>query len=170
MRGFIHVFLLFICLFPVSLAAQDRVTLSGEVRGEDGAPLPMVTVAIENTTAGTYTDDRGRYSLSLKPGKHTLIITLFGYNTIKTTLDIRRNKTLDFVMEENSVTLNSVEVYGKSKTQKIKEGAFSVNALDVKSQINSLKNLTDIVNRTTGIKVREEGGVILSVISLMVCH
>ncbi len=59
MRGFIHVFLLFICLFPVSLAAQDRVTLSGEVRGEDGAPLPMVTVAIENTTAGTYTDDRG---------------------------------------------------------------------------------------------------------------
>ena len=159
MRGFIHVFLLFICLFPVSLAAQDRVTLSGEVRGEDGAPLPMVTVAIENTTAGTYNDDRGRYSLSLKPGKHTLIITLLGYNTIKTTLDIRRNKTLDFVMEENSVTLNSVEVYGKSKTQKIKEGAFSVNALDVKSQINSLKNLTDIVNRTTGIKVREEGGV-----------
>ena len=46
MRGFIHVFLLFICLFPVSLAAQDRVTLSGEVRGEDGAPLPTVTVAI----------------------------------------------------------------------------------------------------------------------------
>lgn len=159
MRGFIHVFLLFICLFPVSLAAQDRVTLSGEVRGEDGAPLPTVTVAIENTTAGTYTDDRGRYSLSMKPGKHTLIITLLGYNTIKTTLDIRRNKTLDFVMAENSVTLNSVEVYGKSKTQKIKEGAFSVNALDVKSQINSLKNLTDIVNRTTGIKVREEGGV-----------
>lgn len=159
MRGFIHVFLLFICLFPVSLAAQDRVTLSGEVRGEDGAPLPMVTVAIENTTAGTYTDDRGGYSLSLKPGKHTLIITLFGYNTIKTTLDIRRNKTLDFVMEENSVTLNSVEVYGKSKTQKVKEGALTVNALDIKPQISSLKNLNEMVNRTAGIKIREEGGV-----------
>ncbi len=39
----------------------------------------------------------------------TLIITLLGYNTIKTTLDIRRNKTLDFVMAENSVTLNTVE-------------------------------------------------------------
>ena len=152
-------FLLFICLFPVSLAAQDRVTLSGEVRGEDGAPLPMVTVAIENTTAGTYTDDRGRYSLSLKPGKHTLIITLFGYNTIKTTLDIRRNKTLDFVMEENSVTLNTVEVYGKSKTQKVKEGALTVNALDIKPQISSLKNLNEMVNRTVGIKIREEGGV-----------
>ena len=159
MRGFIHVFLLFICLFPVSLAAQDRVTLSGEVRGEDGAPLPMVTVAIENTTAGTYTDDRGRYSLSLKPGKHTLIITLLGYNTIKTILDIRRNKTLDFVMEENSVTLNTVEVYGKSKTQKVKEGALTVNALDIKPQISSLKNLNEMVNRTAGIKIREEGGV-----------
>lgn len=62
-------------------------------------------------------------------------------------------------MEENSVTLNSVEVYGKSKTQKVKEGALTVNALDIKPQISSLKNLNEMVNRTAGIKIREEGGV-----------
>lgn len=159
MRGFIHVFLLLSCLFPVSLAAQNKVILSGEVKEKDGTPLPLATVAIENTISGTYTDDRGRYSLSVTPGKRTLIITLLGYNTIKTVVDIRKNMTMNFTMEENSITLNSVEVYGKTKTQQVKESAFAVNALDVKPQINTLKNLNDMVNRTTGIKIREEGGV-----------
>lgn len=139
--------------------AQDKLVLSGEIREKDGTPLPSVTVALENTVDGTFTNELGRYSLIMTPGKHTLIVTLLGYNTIKTNIDIRKNKTLDFVMEENSVTLNSVEVYGKTKTQQIKEGAFAVNALDIKPQISLLKNLNEIVNRTTGIKVREEGGV-----------
>lgn len=159
MRGLIHLFLLFLCLLPTGMLAQNKVVLSGTVKESNGDPLPMVTVAIENTVSGTYTNDRGRYSLSLSPGKYTLIITLLGYNTIKTPVDIRNNKTLDFVMEENSVTLNSVEVYGKTKTQQIKEGAFAVNALDIKPQINSLKNLNEMVNRTTGVKIREDGGV-----------
>lgn len=62
-------------------------------------------------------------------------------------------------MQESAVTLSSVEVYGKTQTQKVKEGAFAVNALDIKPIVNSLNNLNDLVNRTTGIKVREEGGV-----------
>lgn len=159
MRGLIQLFLLFICLMPLDLMAQDKVILSGEIREKDGTPIPSVTVALENTVDGTFTNELGRYSLIMTPGKHTLIVTLLGYNTIKTNIDIRKNKTLDFVMEENSVTLNSVEVYGKTKTQQIKEGAFAVNALDIKPQISLLKNLNEIVNRTTGIKVREEGGV-----------
>lgn len=145
-------------MFPAGLVAQNKVLLSGEVKEKDGSPLPLVTVAVENTTSGTYTDDKGFYSLSVTPGKRTIIVTLLGYNTIKTTLDIRKNTKLDFVMEENSVTLNTVEIYGKTKSQQVKEGVFAVNALDVKPQVNTLKNLSEMVNRTTGIKIREEGG------------
>lgn len=159
MSYFTHVLLLLMCLFPANLAAQHKVILSGEVKEKDGTPLLLATVAIENTTVGTYTNEQGRYSLTLAPGKHTLIVTLTGYNTLKATVDIRKNQAMNFVMEENSVTLNAVEVYGKTKTQQIKEGAFAVNALDIKSQISSLKNLSEMVNRTTGIKIREEGGV-----------
>lgn len=28
---------------------------------------------VENTTSGTYTDDNGKYSLHITPGKHTII-------------------------------------------------------------------------------------------------
>ena len=43
----------------------------------------------------------------------------------------------------DSVALENVTVIGKSKTQKLREGALSVNAIDVHSMIGSLSNLTD---------------------------
>ena len=60
---------------------------------------------------------------------------------------------------KDSVLLDNIMVTGKSKTQKLREGALSVNAIDVRSIISSLTNLNSIVDRTAGVKVREEGGV-----------
>ena len=159
MKVFSCVLFMLTCLSQISIMAQNKITLSGKVTDQHGAPLSLVTIAVENTSSGTYTDDNGRYSLQVIPGKHTLVVSLVGYQTVKTPLNIQQNKTLNFTLEESSVVLNSVEVYGKTQTQKVKEGAFSVNALDIKPIVNSLNNLNDLVNRTTGIKVREEGGV-----------
>lgn len=139
--------------------AQTKVTLSGKVSDQHGMPIAQATVAIENTTSGTYTDDSGKYSLQVSAGKHTFVVSFLGYQSQRLTLDIRQNKKLDFTLQESAVTLNSVDIYGKSQTQKAREGAFSVNALDLKSMVNSLTNLNELVNRTTGIRVREEGGV-----------
>lgn len=159
MKVFVYVLAWFIGLSQLSLTAQNKVTLSGKVTDRQGTALSLVTIAVENTSTGTYTSDDGRYSLSIAPGKHTFVIASLGYQTIKTTLTLQTNKTLDFLLEESAVNLNSVEVYGKTQAQKAREGAFTVNALDIKPLINSLSNLNTMVNRTTGIKVREEGGV-----------
>ena len=159
MKKIACVLLLFTCLSQISIIAQNKFTLSGKVTDQHGAPLALATIAIENSSSGTYTDDNGRYSLKVSPGKHTLVVSLVGYQTVKNTLDIQQDKVLNFTLQESAVTLNSVEVYGKTQTQKVKEGVFSVNALDIKPIVNSLNNLNDLVNRTTGIKVRKEGGV-----------
>ena len=158
MKVFVRVLFLFLCLSQF-LSAQNKITLSGKVTDSQGTSLPLVTIAVENTTNGTYTDDKGRYSLKVSCGKQTLVVSSVGYETIRTTLDIQASQTLNFTLKESSVTLNSVEVYGKTKTQQLKEGAFTVNALDIKPIVNSLNNLNNLVNRSTGIKVREEGGV-----------
>ena len=149
----------FICLLPAGSMAQNKVTLSGKVIDQHGTPVAQATIAVENTTSGTYTNDRGKYSLQVAPGKHTFVVSFLGYQTVKQSLDIRQDKKQNFTLQESAVTLSSVEVYGKTQTQKVKEGAFAVNALDIKPIVNSLNNLNDLVNRTTGIKVREEGGV-----------
>ena len=54
--------------------------------------------------------------------------------------------------------IGEIMVQGKSKTQLIREGAYAVNAIDVKSLSNLTVTLNEIVGRTTGVKVRTEGG------------
>ena len=58
----------------------------------------------------------------------------------------------------DSVTLGNVTVTGKSQTQRLREGALAVNAIDVSSLVSSLSNLNTLIDRTAGVKIREEGG------------
>ena len=58
----------------------------------------------------------------------------------------------------DSVTLDNVTVLGKSKTQQLREGALTVNAIDVRSMISSISNLNSLIDHTAGVKIREEGG------------
>ncbi len=60
---------------------------------------------------------------------------------------------------KDSLLLENVTVFGKSKTQKLREGAFAVNAVDIRSMVSSINSLNGLVDRTAGVKVREEGGV-----------
>ena len=62
-------------------------------------------------------------------------------------------------MMRDSVQLETVEVTGKSKAQRLREGALSVNAIDVRSLASSIHSLNNIIDRTAGVKIREEGGV-----------
>ncbi len=140
-------------------AQSGRITLSGKVTDTDGAPVPFATVAVEHTTTGTSTDDSGRYTLRLARGRYTIVVSCVGYETEKRTLDLRADKKQDFTLKEDAVSLDAVAVYGKSGTQQLKESAYTVNAVDIKSVVNSLNNLNDLLDRTTGVKVREEGGV-----------
>ena len=59
---------------------------------------------------------------------------------------------------KDSVMLDNVTVQGKSRTQKLREGALAVNAVNVAAKVNTITNLNDIINQTTGVKVRYEGG------------
>ena len=151
--------ILLLCPMSVQAWAQGKILLSGKVTDANGAPLPQVTIAVENTTRGTYSDNQGKYSLQLNAGNYTIVVSYIGYETIRQKVDLRKNQTCDFRLKESSVSLNSVEVYGKTRTQQIREGALAVNALDVAPIVNSITNLNDLINRTSGIKVREEGGV-----------
>ena len=58
----------------------------------------------------------------------------------------------------DSVQLDNVTVVGKSRTQRLREGALAVNAIDVSSIVASLQSISSVVDRTTGVKIREEGG------------
>ena len=59
---------------------------------------------------------------------------------------------------KDSVMIDNVTITGKSKTQRLREGSLSVNAIDVHSMVSSISSLGRLVDRTAGVKLREEGG------------
>lgn len=150
-----------LCLTAGSLEAigQVKVRLSGKVTDREGHPVEQATIAIENSSTGCYSHTDGSYELMVTPGRHVVVVSFVGYETLKMPLRIDGPVTQDFRLKESNVGLGTVEVYGKSQTQKLKEGVFAVNALDVKALASSLNDLNSLMDRTTGVKVREEGGV-----------
>ena len=150
------IFLWFICL---GVCAQSKLVLTGVVKDTQGEPVFAAAVAVKNSSVGTYTDDHGRYTLSVDKGELTLVVSMIGYEQVEQKVRANANRKIDFVLKESSVNMESVQVYGKSKSQQLREGAYAVNALNVKSLVNTTMNLNSIVNKTTGVRVREDGGV-----------
>lgn len=152
-------FVLFIIVSLTEGVAQVLVSLSGKVTSSDGNPVAQATLAVEGTSYGTYSDNNGNYTIYLPEGKYTVVASFIGLKNQNKNIELKGKMIVDFVLEEETVGLKDVEVYAKSKSQKLRESSFAVNALDVKPIVNSLNNLNELVNRASGIKVRQEGGV-----------
>ena len=60
----------------------------------------------------------------------------------------------------DTLTLQHSTVTAKSREQKLREGAFAVGALNIRLQASTLQSLTQAIDKTAGIRIREEGGVI----------
>ncbi len=129
MRKILTYLLLFLCL-PTLMWGQGRFTISGRVTDIQGAPLPMAGVAVMNSTMGAYTDDEGRYTLSLPAGRHMLVVQLVGYATERREVNVQRNTVQDFQLRETTTTLDNVVVYAKSRTQQLREGAYTLIGLN----------------------------------------
>ena len=150
--------LLLVCII-LGAHAQHPFKLTGVVKDTQGEPIFAAAVAIKNTSNGSYTDEQGKYALSVAQGEYTLVVSMMGYEPQERKVSVRADQRVDFVLKENAVNLESVQVYGKSKAQQLREGAYAVNAMNIKPLVNTTQSLNTIVNKTTGVKVREEGGV-----------
>ena len=66
--------------------------------------------------------------------------------------------TQNIAMEEDMANLNEVAVTGKSKVQRVQEQAYNITAVDLKKTYNTSADLNQVLNKTTGVRIREYGG------------
>lgn len=62
-------------------------------------------------------------------------------------------------LTDTTVVLKGATVTSKTHTRELKESGFAVNAIETKVFANTTADMNSILNRTTGVKVREQGGV-----------
>ncbi|MCD7974131.1 MAG: TonB-dependent receptor plug domain-containing protein [Candidatus Azobacteroides sp.] len=148
--------------FTTSFARGGRQSvLKGDVKGSTGEKLEYVSVYLKNTSLGSFSDENGNYSFRITPGKHILCTQLLGYLPFEQEIEIEPGeiKYVTIVLEEDNQTLNEVEVVGQSVVQQINQSAYNVVAIDTKALHNTTLDLAHVLDRISGIKIKETGGV-----------
>ncbi|WP_437917991.1 TonB-dependent receptor [Sphingobacterium sp. LRF_L2] len=151
-------------LWSLQLTAQhrDQAKLIGFVRDSNGKAIANATVYIPNTAYSTEVDKEGHYILVVGSGEYEIISSAVGYIAEKKKVSLGKgeNKHQQFILKiDPSTTIDQVVVDGKSAIQEVRETPFNVVALDAKSQYNSTLDLAHLLDRASGVKIRETGGV-----------
>ncbi|PAM92068.1 hypothetical protein B4N84_24960 [Flavobacterium sp. IR1] len=138
---------------------NSKVNLTGIVLTDSGQPAAGVAVALKGTTYSTLTDENGAYEISAEPGNYTLVVSFVGYKSKQTKINLQADqKAPNIAIEEDMAALEEVQVAGKSKVERAREQAFNITAVDIRKIHNTSADLNQVLNRTTGVRVRESGG------------
>jgi iron complex outermembrane receptor protein len=112
-----------------SVVQSVNTTVSGKVTGENGQPLPGVTVKVKNTTTSVASDNNGEYKINVPDGG-TLIFSFIGYDTQE--IKVNSQAKINVSLKAQNAGLNEVVVigYGTSKKSDLTGSVANVNAKD----------------------------------------
>ncbi|RYF62114.1 MAG: PEGA domain-containing protein, partial [Cytophagaceae bacterium] len=152
-----------LCLLTYSSwAQQTRCGLTGTIRSEEGQVLPGASVSLANTNRGTFADHKGTYQLNNLPaGRHTVVVSFVGYQKISRVVHLKEDELtkLNVELKPGANQLATVAVIGRTEVQEVNRQAFNVTAIDAKQLYNSTLDLSSALDRVSGVRVRESGGV-----------
>lgn len=150
--------LIFFCLTAKGQTPGSSV--SGMVTDAGGAAVGSVLIHITGTNFRTETDETGHFKLPAPAGKHKLSISRVGFKAQSINISLTEGE--DLIMREVTLSgaqdMNEVNISGKTEAKATKEQAFNVNVIDMKQLYNSGADLNQALTRTSGVRVREDGG------------
>ncbi len=154
---------LFTFLLFSFLATSQTVTISGYVKdASNGEDLIGVSVYTTEPKHGTVTNSYGFYSLTIPKGTYELNISFIGYATIKKTVTLTANKTLNYQLKEETEELAEVIVTDKKLDENLRTPEMGVEELSAKEikKIPQFLGEVDVVRTLTllpGVSTVGEG-------------
>lgn len=130
---------LFLCLF-LSLGAIAQAVIKGTVTNANGQTLSGASVVVQDNNKGTTTDMNGFYTLSVAPGKHTLVISYVGLATQRfdftasTSSPVTHNVQLSDANALTEITVTGSRAVGRTRV----ETAVPVDVIPVAQVINDI--------------------------------
>jgi TonB-linked SusC/RagA family outer membrane protein len=111
-----NVLMILLFLASTSVFAQ-RITITGTVSDEKGAPLPGSTVQLKGTTTGGLTDLNGKYSIEVPGPNSTLVFSFVGY--VQKETQVLNQTVINITLREDVQGLEEVVVVGYSTQKKL---------------------------------------------------
>jgi len=112
---------------------------------ETNEPLRAVTIKLNGTAYGAFSDANGEFIIRRVPaGAYTIIFKMIGYESLKMKIDIPQDsgKVSVIKLSGKSLRTNEVVVSANKRVQQVQEVPVSVSTIDLTSLTN--KNITDI--------------------------
>lgn len=152
MKKNILCFLLFPVFMMASLQAQTiRGTLKNEATLE---PVYAVSIHVENSNEGTYSDDRGKFQLTVKKALPlTLIISSIGFETQKVTVQ-NFASPIEIILKPTSILGQEVVVSASRVVQKKLSSPVTIEQISSKDITNSAQlSYMDMLQGLKGVDV-----------------
>ncbi len=164
-----RVWLLMITIFFLGISSMNaenqlpgKGTVTGRVVDKQNQPYFPVTVLIEGTSNGVYTNEEGMYKLTdVSAGSHVLVVSGVGLKAEKVSVQVVAGQVLRVPDIEvvDGVDLGEVTVIGKSQARRQQELAYAISVLDIKKAYSTVAPLNKLLNNVSSVRVREDGGV-----------
>ncbi len=136
--------LLLLMVFIVTISsAIAQKAITGTVSGEDGTPLPGVTVFVKGTTIGSVTNLDGVYNLEVPNSEAFIVFSFIGMKTQE--LQVGSQSTINVTMQADVIGLEEVVAigYGTVKKKDLTGAVTQINAEKLESEATS--NMTSLL-------------------------
>lgn len=150
-----------LCLYVAIGYAQQQGELKGRVLNKDNNGIEGITIQLRQQQIGTVSTADGWFSIPHVPyGSHHLELSGIGYeNQAYAVLVDRPSITgITVVLASTNHELGTVEVIGKTEGKKLRESGYNVNIIETAPYANTNSDINQILNRSTGVRIREQGG------------
>ncbi|MDT0677669.1 TonB-dependent receptor [Autumnicola musiva] len=152
----------FLLSCAISGSVFSQTTVRGSVFTENGEPVYGAAVIVKELRTGATTNEEGFFQLNLASGgTYTLQVSYLGYEPLNKVLNLDDKKRLyvNIRLKESSNELETVQLTAKSKIQQIEALAYNVDVIDAKRLHNTTLDIGHALDRVSGIRIRESGGV-----------
>lgn len=116
-----YIFLIFSLLFFHVAFSQKKVTLSGYIRDSlSRETLIGATIQVKEAVKGVGSNQYGFFSISLDPGKYTLLVSSVGYLPLEITLDLLEDVQANFSLLSRSNLSQEIIITSKKRDANVK--------------------------------------------------
>ena len=146
---------------PVSAFAEATGGIQGSVADAGtGRALAGASVVVQETELRAITDRDGSYCIRDVPvGRQEVVAKLAGYREVIQGVVVAADEvtTVDFELEEAEYELEELVVVAPTEIATIKHSPVTVTIMDVSELRGRFVTLNQVLNRATGVKIRQEG-------------
>ena len=143
-------------LLAVSQSAFAQRMITGKaINGEDGLPMPGVSVVVKgNTTIGMITDKDGNFALRV-PNDAIVVVSFLGFKTVQIPIASYNYTQYNVTLYPDAVALGEVVVTARRNNQRERV----ITAMGIERDI---KTLPYIAYQLSGDELRRGGGITIA--------